>query len=100
MSKNERCEVYESNCSSTSYPCATGSLEAGTAKLKMLINAREHTSDVLSNLIGPFKKSRSGNRYIITLVDYFSKWPEAAAIPSKEANEVAFFLFKMICRYI
>ena len=52
------------------------------------------------DLIGPFFKSRSGNRYIITLVDYFSKWPEAAAIPSKEAKEVAFFLFKMICRYI
>ena len=34
------------------HPCATGSLEAGTAKLKMLINAREHTSDILSNLIG------------------------------------------------
>ena len=50
--KNEQCEVYESNCSSTSYPCATGSLEAGTAKLKMLINAREHTSDIFSNLIG------------------------------------------------
>ena len=53
LSKNERCEVYESNCSSTSYPCATGSLEAGTAKLNMLIiNARKHTSDTLSNLIG------------------------------------------------
>ena len=37
------------------------------------------------------------NRYIIMLVDYFSKWPEAEAIPSKEAKEVAFFLFKMIC---
>lgn len=36
-----------------------------------------------------------GNRYCITLTDYFSKWAEAAPIPTK-ASCVAKFLHKMI----
>lgn len=44
-------------------------------------------------------QSRNGNRYCITLTDYFSKWPEAEAIPTKEARHVATFLYKMILRH-
>ena len=44
-------------------------------------------------------QSRNGNRYCITLTDYFSKWPEAEAIPTKEAKHVASFLYKMILRH-
>ena len=51
------------------------------------------------DLIGPLPKTTSGNRYIITLVDYFSKWPEAVALPDKRAKGVALFLYKMICRW-
>ena len=39
-----------------------------------------------------------GNKYIITLCDYFSKWPEAAPLPSKEATGVANFLLDT-CRH-
>jgi hypothetical protein len=52
------------------------------------------------DLIGPLPKTKSGNRYIITLVDYFSKWPEAAALPNKKAESVASFLYKIICRLV
>ena len=34
-------------------------------------------------------------RYILTLSDYFSKWVEAVATPSKEANQVASVLYKV-----
>lgn len=40
------------------------------------------------DLIGPLPTSRSGNRYIITLCDYFSKWPEAEAVPDKKGLTV------------
>ena len=43
--------------------------------------------------------SQNGNRYCITLTDYFSKWAEAAAIPTKEATHVVAFLYKMILRH-
>ena len=50
------------------------------------------------DLVGPLPKTARGNRYIVTLVDYFSKWPEAEALPDKTAETVALFLYKMMCR--
>ena len=50
------------------------------------------------DLIGPLPETRSGNKYIVTLVDYFSKWPEAQALPDKTAKGVALFLYRMMCR--
>ena len=52
------------------------------------------------DLIGPLPETKAGNKYIITLVDFFSKWPEAAALPDKKADGVALFLYQMVCRYI
>ena len=43
--------------------------------------------------------SSSGNRYCITLTDYFSKWAEAMPIPTKEARHIADFLYQMIFRH-
>ncbi len=51
------------------------------------------------DLVGPLPRTDSGNAYIITCSDYFTKWPEAAAIPSKEASVVANFLFTLITRH-
>lgn len=50
------------------------------------------------DLVGPLPRTAKGNRYIVTLVDYFSKWPEAEAVTNKSANSVALFLYKMMCR--
>ena len=37
------------------------------------------------DLIGPLPTTSHGNKYIVTLVDYFSKWPEAAPLKDKTA---------------
>ena len=37
--------------------------------------------------------------YIITCTDYYSKWPEAAALLTKEADGVANFLYSLFCRH-
>lgn len=50
------------------------------------------------DLIGPLTTTKSGNRYIITCTDYFSKWVEAEALPDKTAHSVAKFLLRLICR--
>ncbi len=51
------------------------------------------------DIIGPLPVTAEGNKYIVTLVDYFSKWPEAEALPNKSAEEVALFLYRIMCRY-
>ena len=51
------------------------------------------------DLVGPLPTTKNGNRYIIVLTDYLTKWPEAEAIPSKHAREVAKFITKVVCRY-
>lgn len=42
-----------------------------------------------------------GNKYICTITDYFTKWPEAAALKSKTAEEVAKVMFLLVmCRWV
>ena len=49
------------------------------------------------DFVGPITPtSSSGNRYILTVSDYFTKWAEAVALPSKHAQGVAETLFKVI----
>ena len=38
---------------------------------------------------GPFPVTKAGNKYVCTIVDHFSGWPEAYAIPDKSANTIA-----------
>ena len=39
------------------------------------------------------------HRYIITFSDYFTKWVEAATLPTKEAKGVGNFLYSLFCRH-
>ena len=48
-------------------------------------------------MTGPLPETKSRKKYIITLTDYFSKWPEAEALANKDADSVARFIFKT-CR--
>lgn len=52
------------------------------------------------DLIGPMPETPRGNKYIITLTDYFSKWAEAAPLPDKTAVGVARFIYSVSCMVI
>ena len=54
---------------------------------------------VAIDLVGPLPTTTKGNKYMVTMIDYFTKWPEAAALPDKTAKGVAQFIFTTICRY-
>ena len=41
------------------------------------------------DIAGPFPVTEDGNKYIMVVSDYFSKWPEAYAIRNQEATTVA-----------
>lgn len=44
---------------------------------------------VALDILGPLPESDRGNKYILVIGDYFSKWMEAFAIPNQEATTVA-----------
>nr|GFA88266.1 reverse transcriptase domain-containing protein [Tanacetum cinerariifolium] len=48
--------------------------------------------------MGPFPSSK-GNKYILVVVDYFSKWVEAKALPTNDARVVVKFLKSRFSRF-
>jgi len=50
------------------------------------------------DLIGPLPGSRKGNKYILTTVDYATRYPEAVALPSTEASCIAKELITLFSR--
>ncbi|KAG7468788.1 Transposon Ty3-I Gag-Pol poly [Solea senegalensis] len=55
---------------------------------------------VAVDIVGPLPITDRGNRYILTAMDYFSKWPEAYPIADVEAETVADALVEgMFCRF-
>ena len=41
------------------------------------------------DLMGPFVESNKGNRYIVMIIDKFTKWLECYPLPDQEAETVA-----------
>ncbi|GBM75402.1 Transposon Ty3-I Gag-Pol polyprotein, partial [Araneus ventricosus] len=41
------------------------------------------------DILGPFPVTTKGNRYVLVLMGYFTKWPEAIPFPDQEASTVA-----------
>ena len=51
------------------------------------------------DMVGPLQRSRKGNRYILVLVDYATRFPEATPLSSTESEKVADALIDMFSRY-
>ena len=55
---------------------------------------------VAVDVMGPLVRSTKGNRYLLVVMDYFSKWPEAYALPNQEAKTVATVIVnEFVCRF-
>ena len=52
------------------------------------------------DILGPLPRTKRGNRYILVVMDYFTKWAEAYPLRNQEAATVAQVLVEQfICRY-
>ena len=50
------------------------------------------------DILGPLPETEYGNKYILCIGDYFTKWVEAIPLPDQEAKTVAEALISTICR--
>jgi hypothetical protein len=48
------------------------------------------------DVIGPLPVTMSGNRYVVVAIDFFTKWPEARAVPVADATTITQFLYEEI----
>ena len=51
---------------------------------------------VTIDILGPLPETDQGNKFILIAMDYFSKWPEAYALPNQEAVAVADVLVYLV----
>jgi hypothetical protein len=52
------------------------------------------------DIVGPLPTSANGNKYIFTLMDYMTKWPDAFAIPDQKTETLAkIFVEEVCCRH-
>jgi len=52
------------------------------------------------DILGPLPKTDDGYKYVLLVVDSFTKWCEAFPLVTMEAKEVAWKLYdEIICRY-
>ena len=55
---------------------------------------------IANHFVGPLPSTARGNRYILSVPDYFSKWAEAFALRNAEAKTVARVLVdQVICQF-
>jgi hypothetical protein len=67
-----------------------------TAPMGNLPEAREPGEVAPIDITGPYSTSTTGNRYLLTYIDHFTKWAEVLPFPYQEATTVANALVNQI----
>lgn len=52
------------------------------------------------DVLGPFPRTDKGKRYVLTAMDYFTKWPEAYSLPDQEAETIVDTLVKVMFQQV
>ena len=65
-----------------------------------LISAKAPFQRIEIDIVKPLTITRQGNRYIVTAMDYFTKWPIAKVLKEATAKAVSKFIYqKIICEH-
>ena len=74
-------------------------LQKTNAELHSIHVPNKIRTQISIDLMGTLKETEEGYRYILTVIDYFSKYMELIPLRRKTGLEVGENLFKLICRY-
>lgn len=91
------------NCIQNCANCNRFADDRGPTKMKAVkgnIRANRVWQKIGIDFMGPLRVTDRGNRFILVVTDYLTKWAEAIPTPDKSALTVARCLFEhVICRY-
>jgi transposase InsO family protein len=59
---------------------------------------REPFSKIAIDIVGPLSRTKKGNKYILTVIDEGTRYPEAFPLPSIEAERIAQSLVQLFSR--
>ena len=83
---NKDVQVYCQAC----HVCATRKTAGRHQKAEMRrYDVGFPLEEIAIDLMGPFPESETGSKYVLVVVDSFSKWMEAYAVPNIEAKTIA-----------
>lgn len=69
-------------------------------KIKQRVILKEPSFMLGIDMIGPLPRSERGNKYIVVATDHLTRWCETKALKSKNASEIARFLYtEILCRH-
>ena len=75
------------------------SLQKTNAELHSIHMPNKIWTQISIDLVGTLKETEEGYRYIVTVIDYFTKYMELIPLRRKMGQEVGENLFKLIYRY-
>ena len=89
------------NWCQTCASCATNKSPPTKARAPLqTVTAGQPMQVIAVDITGPFPESEAGNRYVLVVGDYFTRWMECFAIPDQEAETVAKKLVdEVFCRF-
>lgn len=81
--------------------CSARKPPAAKPRAPMVVRASGYPLQRIAiDLLGPLPRTEKGNKYIVVIADYFTKWTEAFALPNMEAGTVAAKIVEeFICRF-
>ena len=80
--------------------CARRKAPSPHARAQMkVVKIGEPMQRVAMDVLGPLPETYNGNKYIVVIADYFTRWTEAYPIPNQEAQTVASVFLDFVGRF-